>query len=429
MLFAEYGTFQIAEEPTNPRLAAMGSAGTAMSGNGFACYNPASPAFADAPFLTIEYGSEPDGLSKSMIASSWMFPKWFAGASLVTRTTDWQTANEQGVGTLMSYQSTLATVNGGFIIGRFASGHTINLINERIGDMNYSVITYCPGVMFKLVPERITIGASLLHYLRVDTFGGQWYKAPSVWYRSARGYLPRYARAGVTWSDTLRRWSLPFIAACDFVYSDVYERFMAPLGVEAWLLPSIAVRTGVCINHPTQKVHFGVGIRWNSLECDFDYGITQPPVTGADYNKMASRSHVFTAASIEGAAGYAGERAAKKGHDEYTFCEDNAACRGHDERTTCRQDRSPGSSSRARAARSLACISGRFSRRVKRPRHSRKQSDSSTFNQVIVQRPFTLLYFPDDPKNRKTKINIKDKQCLPFFSPMTLALTSVPRTP
>jgi hypothetical protein len=281
-LFADFGTFQIAEEPTGPRSAAMGSAGTAVPGGNFGFYNPASPAFAQAPFLAVEYGGEPGDLSKSKIETAWMFSKWFAGASLQVRSIDWQMANEQGPGAMSSNQAVLATINGGFILGRFASGHSINLINERIGNRNYRVFTYCPGLMYRLLPDKLTIGASLLHYLRVDTVGGAWYKAPSVWYRSARGYLPRYARAGISWSDTLHDWSLPFTAACDVVYSDIYERLMVPLGVEAWVLPYLAARAGIRINHRADIVHFGIGIRWNSLEFDFDYGSSKPPVSGAD---------------------------------------------------------------------------------------------------------------------------------------------------
>jgi hypothetical protein len=290
-LFAQYyGYFQMSEEPTTPRIAAMGSAGTALSGGGFGCYNPASPAFAEAPFLSIEYGSQPGDLSKSKIETAWMFSRWFVGASLLVHTNDFNVTTERTDETTMnaassSDQSMLATVTGGYVWGRFAAGSSINFLQERIGDQAWHAFTYCPGIQFQLVPNSITIGASMLHYLRIDTTGSPWYKTPAVWYRSARGF-PRYARAGIAWRDTVRRWALPFTAACDFVYSDVYERFMVPLGVEAWILPSIAARAGVNINHPSEIVHFGVGIRWSSvevgsLEFDFDYGLSQP-VSSAD---------------------------------------------------------------------------------------------------------------------------------------------------
>jgi len=275
VLFAEYyGYFQIAEVPTNPRISAMGSAGTALSGGGFSSYNPASPAFAEVPFLSLEYGSQPGDFSKSKIETSWMFPRWFAGASLVVHTTDWQMANEQGVGGMSSYQSLLATLTGGYIWGRFAAGSSINFLQERIGDQAWHAFTYSPGILFQLVPNSITIGASLSHYLRFDTTGSPWYKTPMVWYRSAKGF-PRYARAGIAWCDTVERWTLPFTAVCDFVYSDVYEKFMVPLGAEVWVLPSLAARAGLYINHPTEIAHFGVGIRLNFIEFDFDYGISQ----------------------------------------------------------------------------------------------------------------------------------------------------------
>jgi hypothetical protein len=275
VLFAEYyGYLQIAEVPTNPRISAMGSAGTALSGGGFSSYNPASPAFAEVPFLSLEYGNQPGDFSKSKIETSWMFPRWFAGASLVVHTTDWQMANEQGVGGMSSYQSLLATLTGGYIWGRFAAGNSLNFLQERVGDQTWHAFTYSPGILFQLVPNSITIGASLSHYLRFDTTGSPWYKTPMVWYRAARGF-PRYARAGIAWRDTVERWTLPFTMVCDFVYSDVYEKFMVPLGAEVWVLPSLAARAGLYINHPTEIVHFGVGIRLNFIEFDFDYGISQ----------------------------------------------------------------------------------------------------------------------------------------------------------
>jgi len=278
-LFAEYyGLFQIAEVPTTPRVSAMGGAGTALAGGGFGVYNPASPAFANAPFLACEFGREPGEMSKAGIESSWMFPRWFAGASLQVRSADFFTTSEQTDETTMyrapsSNQTMLATITGGYIIGRLAASSSINFFQERIGDQSWHAFTWCPGVLFELVPNFITIGASLSHYLRVDTTGSPWYTTPVAWYRSAKGF-PRYARAGVAWRDTVRRWAMPFTAACDFVYSDVYERFMTPLGAEVWVLPSLAVRAGVCINHPADIVHFGVGIQLQNMRFDFDYGIS-----------------------------------------------------------------------------------------------------------------------------------------------------------
>jgi hypothetical protein len=278
-LFAGYyGLFQIAEVPTTPRVSAMGGAGTALAGGGFGVYNPATPAFADAPFLSCEFGREPGELSKAGIESSWMFPRWFAGASLQVRSADFFNTNERTDETTMnvslsSDQIMQATITGGYIVGRLAASSSINFFQERIGDQSWHAFTFSPGVLFQLVPNTITIGASLSHYLRLDTAGSPWYTTPVAWYRSARGF-PRYARAGLAWRDTVRRWTMPFTAACDFIYSDVYERFMTPLGAEVWILPSLAARAGVCINHPADIVHFGVGIQLQNMRFDFDYGIS-----------------------------------------------------------------------------------------------------------------------------------------------------------
>jgi hypothetical protein len=281
VLFAEYyGLFQIAEVPTTPRVSAMGGAGAAMAGGGFGVYNPASPAFADAPFLSFEFGREPGDLSKARLESSWMFPKWFAGASLQFRSTDFYVTKWDGTtdettmnAVSSSNQAMLATVTGGYVFGRLAAGSALNFFEERIGDQSWHAFTFSPGVLFQLVPNSISLGASLSNYLRFDTTGSPWYTTPVAWYRAAQGF-PRYARAGIAWSDTVRCWDLPFIAACDLVYADVYERLMIPLGAEVRILPSLAARAGACFNHPADIVHFGVGICLQNIRFDFDYGIS-----------------------------------------------------------------------------------------------------------------------------------------------------------
>jgi hypothetical protein len=282
MLHAEYGNFTIAEEPCGPRISAMGSAGTALAGGSFNCYNPTSPAFAPSPFLAIEYGKQPGELSKSGLETAWMFKRWFVGASLRVHSTDFLFTDHRsdldvtGPFQTGSNQALQATITGGFIIGRFASGHTLNYFREDIGgDYSQHALTYCPGVMYLLVPGKITLGASLLHYLRLDTADGPWYKAPKQWYDNVRGILPRYARAGISWNDTLRRAAMPFTVATDFVYSDIYERLMVPIGAEAWILPYLAARAGVRINHPTDIAHFGFGLRLHSVGFDLDYGISR----------------------------------------------------------------------------------------------------------------------------------------------------------
>ena len=279
-LFAEYGNFLIAEEPTGPRISAMGGAGTALAGGSFGSYNPASPAFAPAPFVGVEYGTQPGGLSKSGLETAWMFPHWFVGASLHAQTTDFPLTDQRSDPAiapfqLSSNQALQATITGGFVVGRFASGYSLDYFQENIADYAHHALTFCPGVMYRLVPDKISVGASLLHYLWLDTVQGPWYKAPRDWYELARGVMPRYARAGVAWSDTLRQATLPFTVATDIVYSDIYERVMVPVGVEAWVLPYLAARAGVRINHPTEIAHFGVGVRMSSLAFDFDYGISR----------------------------------------------------------------------------------------------------------------------------------------------------------
>ena len=275
----ELGRLQIADEPTTPRVSAMGSAGTAMPGGGFAIYNPASPAFAAAPFLSLEYGTLPGDdntgdLSKWKIESAWMFRKWFAGASLAVWSTDFLTATEQGMGGPQSNQMFQATLDGGYTCGRLALGGALNYYQQRIGEVIADqALTFSPGLMFRLIPDKVTLGASFLNYMRLDTT-----IANFAWFGGAIG-LPRYVRAGVTWTDSIRRAAIPFTASCHFAYSEVYKRMMAPLGLEVWILPALAARAGTRINDGSTIVHFGVGIKCDFIACDFDYGLTQPGIT------------------------------------------------------------------------------------------------------------------------------------------------------
>jgi hypothetical protein len=286
LTYAQYGEFQIGDEPPNPRVSAMGSAGTALSGKGFCFYNPASPAFAPAPFVSAEFGQLPGDMSKSMVETAWMFPQWFVGASLRVQSTDFgitteQTSDPAGA-PLGSDQTMQATLTGGFTFcdGRFAFGNSLNFYHEQLYDNVLRAWTWSPGIVFRLIQDRVTLGASMLNYVRLDTVLSPWYKTPKAWYQGAWG-LPRYARAGVAWTDTLRSESMPFTLACDFVYSDVYDRLLVPIGGELWITPYLAARAGMQINHPTDRVHFGAGVRWSNIVFDFDYGITQP-VAGAD---------------------------------------------------------------------------------------------------------------------------------------------------
>ncbi len=279
---AEQGRLQIADEPTTPRLSAMGGAGTAIPGGGFGFYNAASPAFADQPFISVEYGGLPGSddatgdLTRSKLEAAWMNRKWFAGVSISNWSTDFLTATEQGIGPSASYQLLQASLLGGFKIGRFAMGNCFDFYQDELADQIIDkAFTWSPGFLYQLVPGKVTLGGSMRNYVRLDTA-----LAGFAWFGGAIS-LPRYVRAGAAWTDTLKGASMPFTAAADLVYSEVYRRLTMPVGFELWVLPCFAARLGVPINNQTDLVHFGVGLRINSITCDFDYGLTQPgQITG-----------------------------------------------------------------------------------------------------------------------------------------------------
>jgi hypothetical protein len=285
----EYPHFFFAEEPVNPRNTAMGCTGAALDGGGFSFYNPASIAFAKSPFIGMEFGQQGGGLSKSLIETAWMFQSWFVGAVMPVQSTDWQIANEQDMGAMSSNQMFGPTIAGGYHYGPFATGHAIMLLNERIGDYAIHAVTYSTGVIYRIIPGSLAAGASAYHYLRFDPFRSSRTGIPRGWYQSAKG-LPRMVRAGVAWSDTVIE--IPYTVAADIVFRDVVSddpdykdstrRFMAPIGIEAWILPWIAARIGKRFNHPGDLLHIGCGLRWSSLAFNFDYALDRPPAPGAD---------------------------------------------------------------------------------------------------------------------------------------------------
>ena len=272
--------FFFAEEPVGPRTTAMGCVGAAIDGGGFSFYNPASIAFADAPFIGMEFGRQGGGLSKSLIQTAWMFPSWFVGAVMPVQSNDWQIGTEQGVGAMSSNQMFGPTIAGGYRYGPFATGHAIIVLNERIGEYAMHAITYSTGVTYRIIPGSLTAGASAYHFFRFDTLRTPWTKIPRGWYRSAKG-LPRMIRVGVAWNDTLFSECACTFAA-DLCYRDMSDRLMVPVGAEVWILPWIAARAGKRFNHPGDLLHAGCGIRWSSLAFDFDYSFDKPPVPGAD---------------------------------------------------------------------------------------------------------------------------------------------------
>jgi hypothetical protein len=276
---AEYPHFFFAEEPVNPRKTAMGGVGAALDGGGFSFYNPASISLAASPFIALEFGRQGGDLSKSVIETAWMFPSWFAGVSFPVQSTDWQIGTEQGVGAMSSNQMFGPTVAGGYRRGRFATGHALTWLSERIGEYTIDAVTYSTGVTYRIIPGSLVAGASLFHYVRFDSMRTPWTRAPRGWYRDAAG-LPRMVRAGVAWTDTLVS-DVPVTFAADLLYRD-FDSLIVPLGAEVWILPSIAARMGMRLfDRRGDLFHVGCGIHWSSLNFDFDYGFARPPVKDA----------------------------------------------------------------------------------------------------------------------------------------------------
>lgn len=257
--------FGYAEEPVNPRKVAMGSAGTALEGGGFTFYNPALPSIIDRPYISCEYGRLYNDLGRGMPEFALNFPKWFIGGAFQSQSIDFQFADEQGImeGVTGVEQSTLGSLDIGFTKQQFAFGVAINGFQHRIAEYKSFAFSGSAGLLYSIVPGKLTAGAAVL-----NAFGRNTGMLDSVktWSHSN---MPLTGRAGAAWSDTMGKMS--YSVAADIVYSDNYGEVMVPIGVEVWLLPSIAVRVGKRFNHPTDLFSAGVGFAWENLAFDASF--------------------------------------------------------------------------------------------------------------------------------------------------------------
>src|SRR5271157_3974642 len=79
---ASMAGFQFLDFIASPRPVAMGHAGTALGGSGFASYNPVSPAITDRPYLNLGYAPLPSENTIAFCEGAWMFLNMFAAAAI-----------------------------------------------------------------------------------------------------------------------------------------------------------------------------------------------------------------------------------------------------------------------------------------------------------------------------------------------------------
>lgn len=273
--------FHLIEEPVNPYLIAMGSAGTAMGGPGFAYYNPALPFFAEHPYLYVDYGRYPQGdLQRAYLELAFPVGEWRLGASLHTQAidniirTDWL-GNLLNKGESTSAQITVLAMDATFSKWeRFALGGTFSVVKDRIMHYAAYALSLSVGAVYTPVPGHLSLGLSGQHLLQTSTR----MDTTRDW---GEGYrLPLTARLGVAWRDTVG--PFPYAVSFDIVYRNVRdtskgfteniaERFTVPLGVEFRPLPALGFRMGKRINHPTEIINWGVGVDFDVISINSSF--------------------------------------------------------------------------------------------------------------------------------------------------------------
>jgi hypothetical protein len=266
--------FQYLDVPPSPRQIAMGWTGTALGENGFAYYNPASPAIDKTTVLSVGYAPLPFDYSIEHAQGTCMISDFFIGANITNHVvsgiypTDFN--HDPDYNTPFSYDGTLVSLNAGFINDRLGIGLTVNGLQEQIGTATAYGLSASLGLVYALTPT-ITLGAAGLH---LGTSTGFTDDTKNFGDGSP---LPRSARAGIAYTDTVYR--VPFTASGDVVYRDVglggtpvsqrLNRMTVPLGIEVRPTSYVAVRLGKRINDDSELLTFGAGLHWSMLTFDF----------------------------------------------------------------------------------------------------------------------------------------------------------------
>jgi hypothetical protein len=264
--------FQFLDLAPLPRQAAMGFAGTALSGNGSAFYNPASAAFGEQAFLSAGFAPLPGEYSVPFATGSARFSTFFAGASITNNSTGGIIpANEQGISSdpVGSWDGTYLAIHGGVILDKLALAVSFNGLQDRIVSYTAFGLSMNVGAMYKY-NENLTFGlagfqlGTTTSYLDDNKVFGKGYA------------LPRSARFGAAFSDIL--YKMPFTVTGDIVYRDVgtyttpysarFNRITVPVGIELWPTSYVALRLGKRFNYETDIIQMGIGLRYAMLSCD-----------------------------------------------------------------------------------------------------------------------------------------------------------------
>jgi len=264
----------------------MGSVGTALGGAGFRYYNPALPFFAEAPYVTAEFGRLPGGLNWGGFESALVFPEWFSAVSFHTSSVDFETRDERGFGVEATSATTIGTLGAGYIRDNLSIGVSLNVVEDRIWiEAHYTAFALSGGLGYKMLDNKLNLGAAGFYGVGWSRGYGDSASA-SAW---QEGRIPRFARAGAAWTDTLK--SFPYTAAADVVYVDEDKTFTVPVGISVRVLPVIDVRIGKRIGWESEIISLGIGLNIDKVSFDAAF---VPSVLVSDYEIKWSMAFTYS---------------------------------------------------------------------------------------------------------------------------------------
>lgn len=275
--------FHLLEDPVAPRGVAMGTAGTALGGSGFRYYNPARPFFTLDPYITVEFGQLPGGLNKGGFELALIHPDWYYAADFYSSSVDFETRDERGLGSKAKMATTLGAMTVGYVRDNFSLAVSATMIEDRIWvESSYGAFALSGGLGYKLMDGKLNVGAAGFHGIaRSRGFGDD----PERW---CSGRVPRTARGGAAWIDTLS--SIPYTVAADVVYRDEDASFSVPVGLEVKVLPYLDLRVGKRIGWETEIVSLGIGLNVDKMSFDAAF---VPSVFVDDYDIKWNMSFTY----------------------------------------------------------------------------------------------------------------------------------------
>jgi hypothetical protein len=295
---ASMAGFQFLDNPPAPRKVALGYAGAALGGYGFASFNPASPMLSDRPYLMVCASPRPFDYTIASAEGAWTFTNLFVGAAVANHFINGiipsDFVNGPQYNTPGTYDGTVISLNVGYKNENLGLGLTINGLQERIVTTAAYGISLSAGIAYWLIPQKLSLGAAVLNMGTTTGFLDE----TKNWGQGAP--LPRSGRAGAAYTDTLI--GIPYTVTADIVYRDVgnkitsgsqlANRITVPVGIEAWPVKYVALRIGKRFNYETEVITFGAALRYAMLSLDMAF-VASSQVSDVDFNPSFSLTYTL----------------------------------------------------------------------------------------------------------------------------------------